>query len=101
MLRARRWPGQRIRAHHCTPGRPTPSQDMRAALAGQSEGVAPSIVMAEEEAHEVLVTLVAIQAVAPIGVAGEAPAHVEPENSQWTERQPKAKPVAADHVPVD
>src|SRR5688572_16646341 len=74
---------------------------MRAALAGQSKGVAPSIVMAEEEADESAVALIVIEAVAATVVAGEAPAHVQPQHRQRPQREPKANAVAADHVPVD
>src|SRR5919108_980400 len=79
---AQRRPEPRSPAHGRTPARPTPSQDMRAALAGQSKGVAPSIVMSEEEAHEPGVALVAIQAVPPEIVTAEAPAHVEPKHRE-------------------
>src|SRR3990170_5213087 len=73
---------------------------MQAAVAGQSKGIAPSVVMAEEEAHEPGVPLIGGEAVTTEIVAAEAAPDIEAKYGERAERHPEANPVAAESSPA-
>src|SRR5215207_4319220 len=76
-------------------------QDRPAAPASQAEDIAPSVVIAEEEAYEGGLLLLAVQAVPDVTIISKPPADVQSECGERGKRHPKAHAVATQQCSIE